>query len=127
MAIIKRGTQTLGRPNVVPGAIILDNDTSNLTNTGRGTPSIVPEKKRQSQQWAVTDAGVTSNDGGAGITVLDVSTVNPAFQGLAYTFPNDGATDDNSWTINISLPTFIATTPNMKIRITILATGTGAC
>lgn len=124
---IRRGTQTLAPVNLVPGAIILDNDTSNLTNTGRGTPSVVPEKKRQSQQWAVTDAGVTSNDGGHGITVLDINTVNSAFQGLAYTFPNDGTTDDNSWTIDVALPTFMSTTPNMKIRIFVQMPGPGAC
>jgi len=110
----------------VPGGV----DYASPAATG-GTPTpgggSTPATKRQSQQWTVTDAGVTGNDGGAGITVLDINTVNSSFQGLGYTFPNDGASDDNSWTIDIALPTFMSTTPNMTIRVWVVATGTGAC
>lgn len=117
---IRRGTQTLGQPNVVPGAIVLDDSTSNLTNAGRGTPSVVPEKKRQSQQWAVTDAGVTSNEGGLGISVLDVNTLNASEQGLLYSFPGNNS-DINSWWIDVKLPDFMSSSPNMTLTLTFVA------
>ena len=121
-----KGTERLGKKIIVPGA-------EYISEKGclPGQRAIVPvppvDADRQSQQWAVTDAGVTSNDGGDGISVLDISSINSSLQGLAYTFPNDGATDDNSWTIDVALPAFMSATPRMTIRLFVLATGEGAC
>lgn len=128
----RRGTEYEGVASPVPpGQSIPKKQPRGIANAGSGTPIIPPlapsEVDRQAQEWTVTDEGVTSNSAGHGITVLDVSTVNSKFQGLAYTFPNDGSTDDNSWTIDVVLPTFMSATPNMKIRLFVQATGAGAC
>jgi len=120
MPVVGKGTETLSTPEVVVRAQIFGNKSKRV---GGATG---PAADREAQSWEVADAGVTSNDGGNPITIANLNDINSDAQGLAYSFPGEPA-DDNSWTIDVAVPKYMATVPNMKIRLFLLADGAGTC
>lgn len=122
----RRGTEYEGVPNIVPGGQSIPLKTVVRPIGGGGGNPPVSDHDKGEQYWTVTDAGVTSNESGNNIALKDVSTVNPAFQGLGYEFPGLASPADiNAWTIDWAVPKNYA--GNAKLRLYLLATGPGSC
>lgn len=104
-----RNTEYEGVANPVPpGQSIPKKSPRGLANAGSGTPIIPPPggtttPPNELLPFAVTSDGQTRNDGGVGITVKDLSTIQAALVQLGFSFPG-GATDDNQWGIPIRIP-----------------------
>ncbi len=122
----QRGTEYEGIPEIVaPGQSIPKRPGKGLAAGGGGTVIFpLPTIGWDSREWAVVDAGVTHiEDAGAGVTVVDMSTYNANLQGLAYLFPGTDA-DDNSWTVQWSVPDNIDVTKPILVTIEVIPLGT---
>lgn len=102
---VSRGTEFEGVPNVIPpGQSIPSRAPRGLANQGSGSDvDTPPPPPNQDFQWAVASDGQTRNDGGAGITVQSLSTIQAALVQLGFSFPG-GSSDDNQWGIPIRMP-----------------------
>jgi hypothetical protein len=122
MPRFRRGVEYEGTPELIaPGMSIPKRAPRGIANQGDGN-NVFPQPTIgwDSKEWAVCDAGVTHIEAaGAGITVNDLSAVNSSLQGLGYSYPGEAA-DDNSWTVQWSLPDNIDVTKPIYVTITVV-------
>ena len=99
-----KGTELGGRVIYAPG-VEYGNQSPNVTaSPSQPVPfPALPPPPNQTLQFAVASVGQTRNDGGAGLTVKDLSTIQAALVQLGFSF-SGGSSDDNQWGIPLRLP-----------------------
>ncbi len=103
MARIRRGTQTLGTPEIAPGTIVLGESVRGLANRGSGSKTTTASTGYKDYEFYLTADGQIANISGAGATPLLLSTLNPDLRQVGYTFPGASG-DNNEWVRTFQLP-----------------------
>jgi hypothetical protein len=120
---MRKGLEYEGVANLVPGAQSIPVKTPRgVANAGSGGKGTGAGASRGAAYFTAgnPNPGITHNDGGAGVSVVDLSTVNADTFELAYSFPG-GATDDNIITWKWIVPKSIAANPKIVLYLHVLA------
>lgn len=121
-----KGTEQLSTPQIVPGAEIVGKPGAPIGIT-RQVVVPVPAPPEGPDRGVIVltvmqPVGVTRNNGGEGITVLDLAGVNPAMSPVAYSFPG-GDDDDNEIQWLLAVPSSMSVAPNMTVTLWVMGQG----